>query len=177
MKKILSIVAIGALFTSYGFADNIITCTGTCPASATVNFGSAVQAMTTDGTDKFIDATVAFDNFTLGSAKVVTNDLYVNTNTIGDVTMQIASTLMSLRNTDGSISTVVNETIALSYTYTPDSTNNSSASSTTDLSSAKTITTGKFSNKAGTLAISAKPVANQAAGNYKAEVAVTISAS
>jgi len=174
MKKILSIVAIGALFTSYGFADNTTEITADIAESAIVSL-DALGTMPTDGSSqiKFItpSSAIALGTLTLNTAKEVSRDIYVNTNSARSVKIQLATT--SLSSTTGTST----ETIPLVYKYTPDAGNSGVTTEATDLTnSAVALTVGKFSAKAGVLTVKVTPAAMQQAGNYTANVAVSISA-
>jgi len=174
MKKILSIVAIGALFTSYGFADNTITTTGIIKPSAIVKLGSsAAGTLTTNSSylvDK-LDVTIGdtTNGLMLGSDNTTELDVYVNTNSSSTVGMKIDSSSTA----DGKLTSGTN-TIDTTYAYKKDggSFNNFSiAGSEIELSSGG-VKDGTA--VAGIFKITATPSATQVAGTYTSTLTVAV---
>jgi len=174
MKKILSIVAIGALFTSYGFADNTITTTGIIKPSAIVKLGSsAAGTLTTNSSylvDK-LDVTIGdtTNGLMLGSDNTTELDVYVNTNSSSTVGMKIDSS----NTADGKLTNGAN-TINTVYSYKKVTGNYSDfaiGGSEIELSD-NGIKDGV--NKVGTFKITATPTATQIAGTYTSTLTVAV---
>ena len=97
MKKLLSIVAVAALFSTGAIADNKITIGGNILPSAVVGFAD-VSGQTLTGTDRFIDATINLgshevDAFNSGALAASSQSTFIKTNiaTTGSVSMSINS--------------------------------------------------------------------------------------
>jgi len=115
MKKLLSIVAIGALLSTGAIAENQITVSGKVLPSAVVGF-SAVNGQTL-GTDKFIDATIdlgAHEVDVFNTDAATSKDIFVKTNvaTGHAVTMAITS-----NNGDTLKDTATGSTATIPVTY------------------------------------------------------------
>ncbi len=171
MKKILSIVAIGALFTSYGFGAtlNKINLKGSVASSATVDF-VAVSSALESGVHKFLGydmATATVLPLDIDTTLIDT-DVYLKTNdSTKTINMKLTgNTLTSTASTatpidlkfyyGGATDTVDNDT---DFQLASNGTN----AGTTAISGKK-------------LKITAKPAINQVAGEYTGTVTVAISA-
>ena len=176
MKKLLSIAAVAALFSTGAMANNNqITINGTISPSAVVGFADVSGENL--GTDKFIDATVDLgthevDVFNADALTASSQDIYVKTNVAsGSVTMAITSdsadktTLVNAADSGVTIPVVYKiGTTAL----TPDGSD--SATIATAANDGSTAIADKFT-------VTPSAATDQLAGTYGATLTVTISAS
>jgi len=167
MKKILSIVAIGALFTSYAVAtENEIYVHGVVKPSAIVGF-SAVNGenlLSSSPYSKFMGADVDLGDLALGTEDVTEASIFVKTNATGTITMSLADTL-----NNGTLKSGTNEMIP-TYSY---------GSTAFALGTAMTLTTGTNNGSAALsdkFKVAVTPTATQVAGTYSTTLAVTIAA-
>jgi len=174
MKKLLSIVAVAALFSTGAIAENTITIGGSILPSAVVGF-DPVNGETL-GTDKFIDTDIQLGShevnaFNSGALDASNRSIFVKTNiaSTGSVTMSINSGNANknvLLDASGATIPVVYKIGAT--TLNPDASN--TATIATEANAGSTAITDKF-----TITPNAAP--DQLAGNYGATLTVTISAS
>jgi len=174
MKKILSIVAIGALFTSYGFADNY-TVKGHVKASSVVKLGAAGGTLVSG--EEIAEAYSMVDftkEIPLNESSTMLLEENVNLQT-NNKTKAVAMTLVYTTMTNQGTN-LSGETIDLKCEYDKASTGSYNVESTGtafDLSDVATVTTN---NVVGKLKISTKNVDfTKVAGNYQGTVVATIS--
>ena len=163
MKKLLSIAAVAALFSTGAIADNTITLEGTVQKAATVQLKSAFT-----GTD-LTSATGLFNDYGMSMRKelplgdetdMVTEPLFLQTNGAAN-TVTIALAFDNIVSGDA--------TIPLKVYYNEASLDSGEAASMTD-----STDTNDGSTKVGDLKITATPAINQEAGDYDGSIAVTI---
>jgi len=165
MKKLLSIVAIGALMsTGVNAANNEIIISGEIEAGAQVSFGAAPTGTLTGGTFIFEEATIDFGIMALGSSNTDTQAVHVNTNSQTGIKMNITGTDLTSRETGSTA------TIPTTYTFdgaavTPDGTDFELVNTTND----GTASVGNF-------VTTAAPAASQESGTYATTLAVVIAA-
>ena len=165
MKKLLSIVAIGALLSTTAFAnDNEIIITGDILAGAQVAFGGVPTGPLTGGTFEFEEATIAFGTMALGSSNTDTQAVHVNTNSQTGIKMNITGTPLTSTET-GSTATIATSYTFAGATVTPDGTSFNLVTATND----GTASVGDF-------VTTAAPVASQESGQYATTLAVVIAA-
>jgi len=91
MKKLLSIAAVAALFTTGAIADTI-TVNGVVLAGAQVSFGSAPAGTLVAGTFAFEDAVVGFESLALDQDNVDNQNVFVKTNSNNGVSIALGTT-------------------------------------------------------------------------------------
>jgi len=177
MKKILSIVAIGALFTSYGFgASGDFIVKGKILESAVVGLGSTSITLTS-GQHNVVGYTMANFNteIPLGNAITPLLDEVVHLQTNNKSTkVQMSLVFTTMANTASGLE---GNTIDLQCEYDKGTTGTYAEKTTGtafDLTASSATTT--TDNSVGKLKISAKNAsATQVAGNYQGTVVATIS--
>jgi len=173
MKKILSIVAIGALFTSYGFAtDNQSTVTATVQDAAEVGFTDQSGITLTTNTFKFTGGDIALGTLSLSGTTDTTKTVFVKTNSIDGVKMTISDATNS-GNLDHTTSTDVLDKIATTYKYGA-----ASAETAVTLGTPFSLTSLRNEGSAtvGNFVVLPRPTATQLGGSYSTTLTVAIAA-
>jgi hypothetical protein len=174
MKKILSIVAIGALFTSYGFAENY-TVKGNVKASSVVKLGATGGTLVSGQEIAEAYAMADFNKeIPLSSSSTMLLDENVNLQT-NNKTKAVAMTLVytTMTNQGANLS---GETIGLKCEYDKGSTGTYAEKSTGAAFDLSDIATDTSNHVVGKLKISANNVDyTKVAGNYQGTVVATIS--
>ena len=159
MKKLLSIVAVAAVFSTGAIADTI-TINGEVLAGAQVSFGAAPIGTLVGGTFAFEDAVVGFENLALDQDNVDNQDVFVKTNSNNGVSISLDST-PDLSDGNGH---TVPTTYALGGVNFVTGTAQSLTGGTNDGSVA-------IANQFTT---TAHPAADQVSGSYQATIIATI---
>ena len=169
MKKLLSIAAVAALFSTGAMADNTITLEGTVQKAATVQLKSAFT-----GTD-LTSATGLFNDYVMSMRKelplgdetnMVTEPLFLQTNGAAN-TVTITLAYDNILSGTGA-------TIPLHAYYKKDGGTEGGLASGTAISMTDSSGTNDGTAKVGDLKITGTAANNQEAGNYNGTITVTI---
>jgi hypothetical protein len=173
MKKILSIVAIGALFTSYGFAtDNQSSVTATVEDAAEVGFTDQSGIALTTNTLKFTGGDIALGTLSLSGTTDTTKTVFVKTNSIDGVKMTISDTTNS-GHLDHTTSTDALDKIDTAYKYGV-----AGSEALVALGTPFNLTSAKNAGSAtvGNFIVLPRPTATQLGGSYSTTLVVAIAA-
>lgn len=170
MKKLLSIVATTALLTTgamAGAGDLIVN--GTIQAATEVQIGTGVAGGLTGG-NNFQESIVDMGDLALGTDNKKSFNVYVSTNTKGIVTMKF---------TPVPLKTSSNMALAdTKYAFTADVAQGAVSNPAISAGDEIQISNNSMKNNkvVGTLDVTATTAAAQLAGEYKATMAVTVTA-
>ncbi len=173
MKKILSIVAIGALFTSYAVAtDNQSTVTAHVDDAAEVGFGDQSGIALTSNTFKFTGGDIALGTLSLSGTTDTTKTVFVKTNSIDGVKMTISDATNS-GNLYHTTSNDVHDKIDTTYKYGV-----VGGETAVRLGESFSLTNERNagSTSVGNFVVLPRPTATQLGGDYSTTLTVAIAA-